>query len=129
MDIRVGRFDLHATAGDTPTLVTTWADDAGSAYSLTGKNVSLWVGGTVTDPSDFTDATEVVGTISTNTASFALTVPTGGSTPLRMTLDSELVTVGTLTPASSGTTAADTDVSVTVGDLSFAVSLTAPAGV
>jgi hypothetical protein len=129
-DIRVGRWDLHATAGDTPSLVTTWADETGDPYTLTGKTVTMWIGGTITDPTDLTDATEISATIATNTATFTPTIPTtAGTTPLRVTIDGTLRALGSLTVSTVGAGSPDLDVTVNVAPISFDVTLTAPSGV
>jgi hypothetical protein len=93
LDLRAGRLDLHGNAGAAKVIVTTWTDSAGDAYDLTGSTVSLWFGGTVSDPTDLTDASEVAAVIDANTATFTLTVPDTRQ-PIRMTLDGPLVPWG-----------------------------------
>lgn len=128
LDLRAGRLDLHGNAGASKVIVSTWTDADGDAYDLTGSDVSLWLGGTVSDPTDLTDADEVAGVISTNTATFTLTVPDTRQ-PLRMTLDGALVTIGQVHLSTRGADDPVDEVSVNVGAAQLAITLDGSAAI
>jgi hypothetical protein len=128
LDLRAGRLDLHGNAGAAKVIVTTWTDSAGDAYDLTGSTVSLWFGGTVSDPTDLTDASEVAAVIDANTATFTLTVPDTRQ-PIRMTLDGALVTIGQVHLSSRGAENPTDEVTVNVGAAQLAVTLDGAAAI
>lgn len=128
LDLRAGRLDLHGNAGAAKVIVSTWTDSAGDPYDLTGSAVSLWLGGTVSDPTDLTDATEVAAVIDANTATFTLTVPDTRQ-PVRMTLDGALVTIGQIHLSTRGAENPTDEVSVNVGAAQLAVTLDGAAAI
>jgi len=128
LDLRAGELNVHGNAGASKVIVTTWTDSDGDAFDLTGSTVSLWLGGTVTDPTDLTDATEVAGVISTNTATFTLTIPDTRQ-PLRMTLDGALVSIGRVILSSRGAASPTDEVTVHTAAASVAITLDGAAAI
>lgn len=131
VDLRAGQLRAYVTPGIERTLTTTWTAKAGGDYDLTGKSVSLWIGGTVDpDPTDLTDATEVAGVVSTNTATFTWT-PAADLThrALRLTVDGtvEAFSARGQYPLAAGSDRASSSVSVLVGGGDVTVEV-APAG-
>jgi hypothetical protein len=128
LDLRAGELNVYGNAGASKVIVTTWTDSDGDAFDLTGSTVSLWLGGTVTDPTDLTDATEVAGVISTNTATFTLTIPDTRQ-PLRMTLDGALVSIGRVILSSKGASSPTDEVTVQTGAAQVAITLDGSAAI
>jgi hypothetical protein len=128
LDLRVGALSITGTPGTSKTLVTTWTDSDGDPYDLTGTTVSLWTGGNRPDPTDFTDATETVGVIASNTATFSFMVP-DDRTLLRLTLDGALLTIGQFRPSTRGANNPTDEVAVNVGSVSLAITLDGSAAI
>lgn len=124
-DLRLAAWNLKASAGVTQTVVFTEADD----NEIT--SLSVWVGGTVSDVDDTTDATEYTATISgasNEIATVSIPIPESAtSTPLRLELDGVIRTVGRLQPQTSGARVPATT-GLTLATSSSSLSLTVSGG-
>lgn len=127
LDARRPEFSITATTNAPTSVETTWLDDDGVAWPLTGHTVRLWVGGARADGDDFTDALEVVPVVVGNVATF--TIPgQAASRALRLSVDGELVSVGSLSVSSAGTASPVQSVAVAVDSAHGALSLTVGPG-
>lgn len=116
-DIRIARWDLHATAGTTQRLEFT------SSTALT--SLAIYTGGTDTDVDDLTGATAYTATLSNGnlTATVDLAVPTGSSVPLRLVVGDAVQSVGRLTPSTTGAPTADNTITLAPASYSFDLTI------
>ena len=100
-DLRATHWDVRAPAGASEP----WTFVEVNAAAIT--SLSVWLGGSLADIDDFTDATEYEAVISGDDDEIATTpnIPIPTSTaivPLRLVVDGDVVTVGHLLPATDG---------------------------
>lgn len=113
-DVRVGEWSLLGPAGMDRTVVQTWLDDHGDPVAL--GTVSAWLGGEGRDLDDFTGAAEVEAVVVGNVAT--LVVPFSASAKaqrLRLTLDGQVLTLGSAHSSTRGTDSGVEEVTVRVG--------------
>lgn len=117
-DIRITGWDLPATAGMTYELEFT------STEALT--SLSLYVGGTLDDVTDLTGATAYDAVLSGANliATVSLDVPVGEATPLRLVVDTAVVTAGYLRPSTAGAkNPSSSAITLNTGSASIALSV------
>ena len=126
LDIRAGAFSINGTPNTVKTVTFTFSD---GDDPWEPAECSLWVGGSLDDPTDFSGATRYEGVLAGSTATVSFTVPQMEKLPLRLTLNSVLATVGTLTTSLRGAESPTDEVAVQMGDVTVDVTLPGPPGV
>ena len=116
-DGRLTSWSYQGPAGVTQSLEFT------SPQALT--SLSVYTGGTVSDVDDLTGATQHAGVLSGGNlvATVSLAIPTGGSVPLRLVIDGTVQTVGKLIPSTNGTASSDTDITISLEDVSVELTI------
>lgn len=111
-DVRIARWDMRATAG------TTVSRPFSATTAVTA--VTVYTGGTVDDVDDLTGATAHEASVDPGGLSGTITVdvPTGNSVPLRLVVDGAVVTIGRLTPSTTGAATRDDTVTIAVAESS-----------
>jgi hypothetical protein len=117
-DARLTAWSLTGPAGGTTTLRAVLPE------ALATATVSVWVGGSADDVDDLTGATEVEAVTDGGETTWAVPIPVGSaSVPLRWTVDGVPATTGRLVPSRRGTSTADVQVPLVVGDVRLSVLL------
>lgn len=116
-DLRLTTWNLHGPAGMTverPFTVDT---------PIT--SLSVYVGGTVTDLDDLTDATAYPATVDPGGlgGTIAVDFPTGSSQHLRLVIDGAVVAVGRIHPSMSGTSSPGDTITIATEAATLALSV------
>ena len=119
LDLRVGSLHIAGNPGTSKTILFVFTDQ-GNPWNP--SSVSLWVGGTITDPTDTDGAVEYPAALTDNEASVTFTVP-DVVVPVRLFVDGALATIGRINPSLRGTDSGDDTITVQLGAATVLVTV------
>ena len=118
-DARIPRWDVKVTTGQPVELAQRWFDrDARATIDLSGHTLRIWIGGSLDDVDDLTDAVEITPTIAGDGNEYATFSWNAGTDDraLRTTLDGRVVTMGWEKPSQTSRPANSGDANIFVND-------------